>query len=198
MERFIKSWNTPRTRQIVYIVFMAIMLGWVIFRFAMIISENKMDVFNPSRGAAQNGIPVNTIVMQSQSGVLREPITVQNNRAYVSASRLDKLHRGSRVGNGEIMSISRDIDLNSGMHIVRTRGVSDGLQYAEYKTDGYFVPLYAIHNGTVMVAENNIATPRTVTVIHTDAENAMVDGLADGDIVILSKVDAGQSVKLVK
>ena len=198
MERFIKSWNTPRTRHIVYIVFMAIMLGWVIFRFAMIISENKMDVFNPSRGAAQNGIPVNTIVMQSQSGVLREPITVQNNHAYVSASRLDKLHRGSRVGNGEIVSISHDIDLNSGMHIVRTRGVSDGLQYAEYKTDGYFVPLYAIHNGTVMVAENNIATPRTVTVIHTDAENAMVDGLADGDIVILSKVDAGQSVKLVK
>ena len=49
-----------------------------------------------------------------------------------------------------------------------------------------------------MVAENNIAPPRTVTVIHTDAENAMVDGLADGDIVILSKVDAGQSVKLVK
>ena len=112
--------------------------------------------------------------------------------------RVDKLQPGQRVDDGEIVSVSRDIDLNTGMHIVRTRGVSDGLHYAEYQTDGYFIPLYAVNNGVVMLDVDGIATPRDVDVLRSDAQTALVSGLADGDIVILSQIDAGDRVQIIK
>lgn len=198
MERFSELFKSQRAKRIIYIVCAIIMIGWVIFRCVMIASENKMDVFNAARDAAQNGVPVHTIEMSRMDGTLREPITVHNNRAYVSAARVDKLRVGQLVGDGEIVSVSRNIDLNTGMHIVRTRNVPDGLQYAEYKTNGYFIPLYAIHDNNVMVVENGVATSREITIVRQDSQTALVNGLNDGDIVILSKVNAGDKVKPVK
>ena len=82
------------------------------------------------------------------------------------------------------------------MYIVRTRNVSDGLQYAIFQTDGYFIPLSAISNGTVMLNVDGVATPRAVTVLRQDDQKAQVDGLNDGDVVILSSVNAGDKVQV--
>jgi hypothetical protein len=82
---------------------------------------------------------------------------------------------------------------------VRTSGVSDGLQFAEFSADGYFIPLYAISDGVVFVAQDGVAVARQVNVVRQDSENAYVaSGLNDGDVVILSKVKSGDKVKVLK
>ena len=59
------------------------------------------------------------------------------------------------------------------------------------------IPLYAISDGTVMLDINGTATPRAVNIVRTDAQTALVNGLNDGDVVILSHVDAGAKVQIV-
>lgn len=196
MEKIKEKIKTKKFKNIFYGVCVAVLVFWVVFRFAAIGAENARAVFNAARYSADAGAPVYTLTMTKQTGTLREPIAVKNNRALVSSYRVDKLKAGQRVGNGQIVSVSNNIDLNTGMHIVRTRGVSDGLQYAEFETTGYFVPLYALNDDVVMIDDNGVATPRSVKVIRQDAEQALVDGLSDGDIVILSKVDAGDKVQV--
>lgn len=198
MEKITEKIKSKKFRNIAFGICIFVIIAWVVFRFAAIGAENARAVFNASRNAADVGAPVYVIEMHQTNGVLREPIAIKNNRALVSSARVGKLRAGQPVGDGEITSVSRDIDLNTGMHIVRTRGASDGLQYAEFHADGYFVPLYAVHGSNVMVVENGVAVPRTVSVLRQDAQNAMVDGLNDGDIVILSHVSAGDKVQIKK
>ena len=82
---------------------------------------------------------------------------------------------------------------------MRTSGVSNGLQFAEFTTSGHFIPLYAISGDTVYVVENGVATARTVKIARQDAERAYIkSGLNDGDVVILSKVKSGEKVKVNK
>lgn len=196
MQKIQEKIKTKEFKNITYAVCIAVLVGWVVFRFAAIGSENAMAVFNASRYASDVGAPVYAIEMKKERGFLREPIGVKNNRALVSSARVAKLKAGQSVGNGKIISVSQNIDLNSGMHIVRTSGVPDGLQYAQFETDGYFVPLYAINGNQVMISENGVATPKNISIIRQDSENALVDGLSDGDIVILSKVDTGAKVQI--
>ncbi|HBS76855.1 MAG TPA: hypothetical protein DEA31_03315, partial [Alphaproteobacteria bacterium] len=128
---------------------------------------------------------------------LREPIAVKSNRAYVASGRAHKFGAGQHVAGGVIVSVSPDIDLDSGMHIVRTRGVADGLQYAEFRATGHFVPVYAVNNGVVMVADGDIARARDVVVARQDAENALISsGLNDGDVVILTHVSDGEKIQV--
>lgn len=188
--------KSQKAKSALYGICIVALIAWAVFRFAAIGAENARDVFNAARYAADVGAPVYAVEMKYQSGVLHEPIAVQNNRALVSASRVDKLDVGQTVGDGKIVSVSRNVDLNTGMHIVRTRGASDGLQYAQFITDGYFVPLYAVRDGAVMLAVDGIATPRSVRILRQDAQTAMIDGVADGDIVILSDVSAGDRVQI--
>ena len=49
-----------------------------------------------------------------------------------------------------------------------------------------------------MIDDNGIATPRDVKIIRQDADKALVDGLQDGDVVILSKISAGDKVQIIK
>lgn len=196
MEKIKEKMKTQKFKNIVYGVCIALLILWVVFRFTAIGAENARAVFNTARNSADVGAPVYVVKAESRKGVLREPIEVKNNRALVSTYRVDKLTAGQRVGDGEIVSVSKNVDLNTGMHVVRTRGVADGLQYAEFETTGYFVPLYAISDNVVMLDENGVATPRSVKVIRQDAENALVEGLSDGDVIILSKVDAGDKIQI--
>lgn len=196
MEKIREKIKTKKIKNITYGVCVAALVVWVVFRFTAIGSEHAMAVFNASRHAADVGAPVYVVEMKREVGILREPIEVKNNKALVSSTRVAKLQAGQSIGGGKIISVSNDIDLNSGMHVVRTRGVSDGLQYAQFETEGYFVPLYAISNNHVMVAENGIATPKKISIIRQDAENALIDGLNDGDVVILSKIDSGAKVQI--
>ena len=190
---------TRKLKKIISLSLVAILIGWVMFRFATIISENERVVFNASRNAADVGTPVHVMKMLRTDGTLYEPVAVHNNRAYVSANRASKLRAGQKIGTGKITYVSSNIDYDTGMYLVRTSGVSDGLQMAEFTAVGHFVPLYAITNETVLVVENGIATPRDITISRQDSENAYItSGLNDGDVVILSNVAAGDKVQIVK
>ena len=180
-----------------FVVSIVAMTAWATFRFATIASENAREVFNIARVYNTNGTTVETMIAESKTGTLYEPLSVKNNRAYVSKSRAKTLKVGQRVGSGTIKSVSRGVDLNTGMYIVRTTDVEDGLQFAEFTADGIFVPLYAIKNNQVFVAENGVAVQRNLVITHQDAENALIsDGLNNGDIVILSSINAGEKVQL--
>ena len=79
-------------------------------------------------------------------------------------TRAENLRAGQRVGNGRIISVSHGLDLDTGMFVVKTRDVPDGLHYAEFTANGFFVPLYAIHDDIVFVVRDGIATPRAITI----------------------------------
>ena len=199
MEKIQIAMATKKFKKIAFISLVTVLLGWVIFRFAVIASENARFVYNASRVSADTGTPVMAIKMSNTSGTLYEPLAVKNNRAYVSASRASKLRAGQKVGDGKIVSVSSNIDYNTGMYVVRTSGVADGLQMAEFNVDGHFVPLYAITDGTVYVVENGVAVARSVEIARQDSENAYIkSGLKNGDVVILSSVRAGDKVQIKK
>ena len=199
MEKVKEALGTKKTKRFTTILLFVALIGWVVFRFAVVAEENSRHVFNASRVAIEHGTPVHAITVERKEGVLREPVSVKNNRALVSGARASKLRPGQKIGDGKIVSVSSNIDWDSGMHVVRTSGVSDGLQYAQYSATGYFVPVYAVLDNTVMVVDNGVASARTVTVSQQDSENAYItNGLRDGDIVILSHVDQGQRVQVVK
>ncbi len=199
MEKIQQTFSSSKFKKLVYIILVAMLIGWVVFRFAAIGSENARYVFNASRVAADTGAPIEYIEMRQSSHVLYEPISVKNNRAYVSGALAKKLRPGQVIGDGIISSVSSKIDLDTGMYVVRTRGVSDGLQYAQFHVYGMVIPLHAISNGTVLVADNGIATVRDVMIASQDSENAYItSGLNAGDIVILSRVNADTKVNIQK
>ena len=199
MDKIQQALRSKKIKHTFFIALVAIMVGWVIFRFIAFASENARFVYNASRVAAENGLPVEHVTVRVESGTLFEPLSVKNNRAYVSAERASKLRAGQKIENGKITFVSNNIDLNTGMYLVRTSGVSDGLHFAEFTTNGIFVPLYAISDNSVFVADNGIATKRNIKIARQDSENAYVEsGLNSGDVVILSKVQSGVKVKLNK
>lgn len=197
MEKIQKTINSKKFKQIFSVAMIITIVGWIVFRFAAVASENARYVFNASRVAVDQGAPIETLVVTNKNGILYEPLAVKNNRAYVTGVRAAKLRAGQKVGDGAIKYVSKNLDLDTGMFLVRTTGVNDGLQFAEFSADGFFVPLYAIKNNTVFIVDNNVASPRTVEVVRQDSENAyIVSGLNDGDVVILSNVNAGDKVKV--
>lgn len=199
MDKIQQALRSKKIKHTFFIALVAIMVGWVIFRFIAFASENARFVYNASRVAAENGLPVEYVTVHIESGTLYEPLSVKNNRAYVSGERASKMRAGQKIGNGKITFVSNNIDLNTGMYLVRTSGVSDGLHFAEFTTNGIFVPLYAISDNSVFVADNGIATKRNIKIARQDSENAYVEsGLNSGDVVILSNVQSGVKVKLNK
>ena len=186
-------------KKILSIICIACLISWVVFRFAAIGAERGRNVFNPSRYDAANGIPVESITVEKHQQVLKEPIAVNNNKAFVSGSRIGRFAAGQKVENGKIVSVSKNLDLDTGMHVIKTKGVSDGLHYAEYQNVGYLVPVYAVKGDKVFVAKDGKAVLQDVTIIRQDADNALItSGLNDGDDVILSKVEDGQKIRLEK
>lgn len=197
LQQLMEQLKQPRARKIMSIGLIAVLVLWVVFRFTMIGIENARSVYNAARVAETDGVPVVVQQIERTSGVLREPIAVKSNHAYVASGRAHKFGAGQHVAGGVIVSVSPDIDLDSGMHVVRTRGVADGLQYAEFRATGHFVPVYAVNNGVVMVADGNIARARDVVVARQDADNALISsGLNDGDVVILTRVSDGEKIQV--
>ena len=58
MDKIQKTIRSKKFKHIFFIALVAIMVGWVIFRFAAVASENARFVFNASRIAADVGMPV--------------------------------------------------------------------------------------------------------------------------------------------
>ena len=182
-----------------FYIFIALGLAfWIGYRIFALVAQHEQTVFNISRDVESNGTPVVTTTVQNSSGALHEPITVENNRAYVTSNRVGLFRAGQKIGNGKIASVSQNINLDTGMYVIKTTNVENGLQYVEYTRNGYFVPISAVVDSNVFVYENGVATLRKVIVAHSDADVALItQGLHDGDMVILSKVSDGEKVRLI-
>ncbi|MDR2412983.1 MAG: hypothetical protein LBD50_02100 [Rickettsiales bacterium] len=184
-------------KKIAYILIAVAVVGWIAFRFASIGSENSRQIFNATRVSAQQGKPSMLMNVRRKTDVLKEPLFIKANRAFVSGARVHKFSAGQKIGEGKITYVSPEIDLDSGMHLIKTKGAADGLGYAEYAMSGFFVPVYAITDGHLMVSDGGVARKRAVEVKAQDSEFALVSkGLADGDLVVLSKLDEGDKIKV--
>lgn len=197
MNVFGKKFDDKKVKKIIYTAVLAVLVIWFVFRFVMVALESRMDVFNPMRDESRNGTLVEYVTVKKQSGTIGIPISVQNNRAYVSGVRRTKLRVGQKIGDGAITYVSSSLDLDSGMYVVKTRGVSDGINNAEIDLNCYFVPAYAVHDSLVFVADSGIARAQKVMVSATDSDMACIsDGIKDGDKVIISHVTDGQKINI--
>lgn len=189
--------HRPRNKKIFYALCALVVVLWVMFRFAVIGAQNRLVVYNPARAALTDGVPVTVISMTPRKDILRTPIMVRNNRAYVAAERAQHLRAEQKIGDGTIASVSQNIDLDTGMYVIQTRGTSDGLQFAEFSVSGFFVPVYALDGDTLFVIRDGIATRIPVKIAGQDSDNALIkSGLTTGDIVILTRVSDGVRVQV--
>ena len=199
IERIVKKLKTRKSKNVIYTIIVALVVFAFSYRFYMVSAENNFDVFNIIRNNEKNGVPVYVLEMKKTDGILYEPITIKNNRGFISGARLNLFKSGQKIGNCKIVSVSRNIDLDTGMHVVKTSGCANGLQYAENKKNGFYVPVSALHGNAVYVVENDIATLREIVIENRDIENVLVkSGINDGDIVILSNIHDGEKVKIEK
>lgn len=200
MRIFNRNFNDKKIKKIAYTAVFMALVGWFVFRFIMVAIESRMVVFNPVRDSERNGTLVDGIIAEKQNSTINFPITVKNNRAYVSGAARAKLHPGQKIsGGGVVVNVSNSLDFDSGMYIVRTNGVSDGVKNILIPCNGYFVPVYAIHNGAVFVSDSYVAREKSINVIIQDSDTACVSGnINDGDIVILSRVSDGQKISFQK
>ena len=197
IEKLFKVKNPQRLKKWIYVLSVCALVFWIAFRINALVVQHNQQVFNIARDVSENGTPILTMTAQNSSGVLHEPITVDKNRAYVTSGRVGLFRAGQKVGSGKIVSVSQNIDLDTGMYIIKMSNVENGLQYVEYTRNGYFVPVYAVVDENVFVYDNGKATLRKVIVAHSDADMALItQGLHDGDIVILSKVSEGEKVRI--
>ena len=195
-----KNFDDKKIKKIAYTAVFVALIVWFVFRFIMVAIESKMVVFNPVRDSNKNGTLVDSIVAEKQNASVNFPITIKKNLAYVSGTARAKLRSGQKISDGgAVVSVSSNLDLDSGMYIVRTSGVSDGVKNILVPCNGYFIPVYAIHNGAVFVSDSGVAREKSINVIIQDSDMACVSGdINDGYIVILSRFSDGQKISVQK
>ena len=199
IENIVKKLKTRKSKNILYTIFVAGVVGLFGYRFYCVSQENNFEVFNVMRNNMENGLIVEVLNMEKTDGVLLEPLTIKNNIAYVSGARIKDFKVGQKIGNCKIVSVSQNIDLDTGMHVIKTAKCSDGLQYVENRKNGFYVPVSAIRGNSVYVVNNGVANIREIVIENRDAQNALVkSGLQSGDIVILSNVQENQKIKIAK
>lgn len=197
--KVVLAWfQRPRVRRVTFIVLAAILALWVVYRFAAYYAMQRQTVFNATRIAATDGAPVRAVTATRANGVLRMPVAVRGNVARVSAAAVRSLKPGMKIGDGTITSVSGSVDYDTGLYVVRTRGVADGVNMAEIAVNGYWVPVYAVRDGVVLVVNEGVAAARPVRIGGSDATHAVItSGVADGDVIITSSVADGARVRVV-
>ena len=195
----LKKMNNQHTRHVILVGLFCALALMFIYRFVMFGLEQNKSVFNLTRDANANGAPVNVVEMHATDGVIYEPLFINDNRGLVSGMRIARFKVGQKItGGGEIVSVSNSLDLDSGMHIVRTRGAGNGAHTVEIRATGFYVPTYAVQNGNVFVARDGVAHIVSVNVVRRDADNTMITGVSDGDVVITSHITDGALIKVIK
>lgn len=199
IEKIVEKLKSRKSKNVIYTIFISLVVLAFANRFYAYEQEQNMAVFNIVRNNIENGIPVEVMEMKEIDGVLYEPLNVKNNHAFVSGSRIKLFKAGQKMGECKIASVSNNIDLDSGMYVIRTKGCKDGLQYVELKEKGFYVPVSAIVGNTVFVADENTAHVREVVIEKRDLQNALIkSGLKAGDLVILSDIRDNQKIKIEK
>lgn len=195
----LKNMDSHRRNHILMRIAVGALTILVIYRFVMFGLEQHKSVVNLTRDANQNGAPVSVVEMQKTDGVIYEPLFINNNRGFVSMMRVGRFRAGQKItGGGAVVSVSQSIDLDTGMHVVHTRGAANGAHTVEIRENGFYVPTYAVHNGFVFVVRDGVAKSIPVSVVRSDLDNAMITGVANGDVVITSNITDGALVKIIK
>ena len=193
----ISGMDSHRRNHILMRIGLVLFAALVIYRFVAFGLEQHKSVFNLTRDAGANDTPVSVIQMQQTDGVIYEPLFVNNNRGLVSGMRVALFRAGQKIGDCKIVSVSRNIDLDTGMHVVRTSGCQDGLVYAENKKNGFYIPVSALRGDAVFVVNSGVAELREIVIENRDMEKALIkSGITQGDIVILSNIQNGEKVKI--
>jgi hypothetical protein len=195
-----REFDDKKLKKNLYTAVLVLLVGWFIYRFVMVAIESRMVVFNPVRDANKNGTLVETVVANKKDGVINFPIAITNNRAYVSGNARTKLRVGQKISQGGTVAyVSNSLDYDTGMYIVKTNGANDGVNNVQISCSGYFVPVYAVRDGNVMLEKSGVAESVDVKVTAQDSEFACISGeISNGDIVILSKVSNNQKVNVQK
>ncbi len=182
-----------------YIAIAILLMGWFVYRFVSVAAESKRYIYNSQRVEIETGIPIDVVILENKTDVLKTPLYVLDNTGLVSGSRIDLFESGEKIGDGKIVQVNKTIDLDTGMHIVKTVGVKDGLNYAQKELTGFFVPVNSVFDDHIFVVENGLASKKQVFVISKDANFAVITGdIQDGDILILSKVSENEKVNVKK
>lgn len=199
IENIVTKLKTRKSKNVIYVIIVALIALAFGHRFYAVSQENSFEVFNIIRHNAQNGVPVHVLEMQKTEGVLLEPLTIKRNRGYISGARLSLFKPGQKMGNCSIISVSQNIDLDTGMYVIRTNGCQDGLQYVENKKSGFYIPVSTLRGNTVYVVNEGVAQARQIVIENRDMENALIkSGINTGDLVILSNVKDGEKIKIEK
>lgn len=199
IENIVKKLKTRKSKNVIYTIVIALVVFAFAHRFYIYGVEQNTKVFNIARNNIENGLPVDVLEMHKTDGVLYEPLNIKNNRAFVDGKRVKLFKAGQKIGNCKIVSVSQNIDLDYGMHVIKTKNCENGLQNVELKANGFYVPVSAIVGNTVFVADGEIAHAREIVISGRDSQNALIkSGLNDGDIVILSDVRDNQKIKIEK
>ena len=199
IENIVTKLKTRKSKNVIYVIFVALIALAFGHRFYAVSQENSFEVFNIIRHNAANGVPVQVLEMQKTDGVLLEPLTVKNNRGFISGSRLSLFKVGQKAGDCKIVSVSQNIDLDTGMYVIKTIGCDDGLKYVENKKSGFYIPVSALRGNTIYVVNNGVAQSRQVVIENRDIQNALIkSGINVGDLVVLSNIQDGEKIKIEK
>ena len=195
----IKNMDSHRRNHIVMRVGVALFAILVIYRFVAFGINQHKSVFNMTRDAELHGVPVSVMDAKKTDGVIFEPLFVNDNRGYVSSMRVARFKPGQKItGGGEVVSVSASLDLDTGMHVVRTRGAKNGAHTVEIRENGFYVPTDAVKNGTVFVVRDGVAHAVSINVVRGDGEHTMISGVSDGDVIITSHIADGDLVRVIK
>ena len=198
-EKIIDKMKTRKAKNITYLVCFTLFFVMFAYRFYVVEAERNANVFNIIRNNASTGTPVNVITVSGQDGFLHEPVNIRNNRAYVAGNRVGMFKVGQNVGNCKISYVSNNIDLDTGMYVIKTSKCEDGLRFIENKKHGFYVPVSAVSGNYVYVVNGGVAQKREVVISGRDLQNVVIQsGLNDGDMVILSNVKDNQKIRVVK
>ena len=199
IENLVNKLKTRKVKNIIYLTIICFVIGVFAFRFYTVAQEQNRTVFNVTRNNIIKGTPVKILEVQEKQGVLYEPLNVKNNRAYVSGGRVKMFHVGQSLGDCNIVSVSHNIDLDSGMYVIKTNKCSDGLKYAQNIKTGFYLPVSAIHGNVVYVVNSGVAKAVKVDFDARDSQNILIkSGLKNGDVVVLSNVQDNEKIQIIK
>lgn len=199
IENIIKNLKTRKSKNVIYLIVGCLVLFAFAYRFYVVEAERNANVFNIIRNNASTGTPVNVITVSGQDGILHEPVNIRNNRAYVAGNRVGMFKVGQSVGNCKISYVSNNIDLDTGMYVIKTSKCEDGLRFIENKKHGFYVPVSAVSGNYVYIVNGDIAQKREVVISGRDLQNVVIQsGLNNGDMVILSNVKDNQKIRVIK
>ena len=95
MEKIQQTIKSKKFKQIFYAALIITLIGWVIFRFAAVASENARYVFNASRVAADQGAPIETLHSEKQA--IAAAISMQNAMVKVNSENCQKGYPEIRI-----------------------------------------------------------------------------------------------------